>query len=191
MSTFEFVSILVSIVVGLGVTRILTGLSSLFEHRHRLRADALTLAWAAVVLIFHIMFWWTVVGTGAGRGSWTLVEFVALFLYATAVYFTAALIVPESCAPGLDLRERYESIRRPFFGTWLAIVGLDVTDTVLKGGWHRVFVEFGAPYVALMGTGVACATVAMVSRNRRVHWGVLLVMLCGDLGWSIHHFRRM
>ena len=42
MSTFEFVSVLMSIVVGLGITRLLGSIAGLIEHRETIRLDSRT-----------------------------------------------------------------------------------------------------------------------------------------------------
>ena len=54
MSDFEFVSVILAIVIGLGVTRILSGLASVLEHRATLSADWISLTWAVAVLLWPI-----------------------------------------------------------------------------------------------------------------------------------------
>jgi hypothetical protein len=62
LSTFEFVSVLMSIVVGLGITRLLAAVSSLIEHRSSIRFDFVSLAWTVNVLQYLLIYWWVVVG---------------------------------------------------------------------------------------------------------------------------------
>jgi hypothetical protein len=57
MSDFEFVSVVLAIVIGLGMTRILSGLGSALEHRSTLRSDWIVLTWAVMVLLWQILFW--------------------------------------------------------------------------------------------------------------------------------------
>ena len=48
MSDFEFVSIILSIVVGLGITRVLSGLAATIRHRATLEEEGLSALWAFV-----------------------------------------------------------------------------------------------------------------------------------------------
>ncbi len=51
MSDFEFVSVVLAIVIGLGITRILSGLASVLEHRSSLQSDWIIQTWAVMVLL--------------------------------------------------------------------------------------------------------------------------------------------
>ena len=78
MSTFEFVSVLMSLVVGLGITRILSDYASLAEHRSNVELDGITLIWSLNVLGNHLYYWWAVVNNWRIRATWSFPEFAAL-----------------------------------------------------------------------------------------------------------------
>lgn len=169
MSNFEFVSVLMSIVVGLGITRILSHLATLLEYRERITLDGVTLVWTLNVLGFHLIYWWVVVNNWRTQATWSFGGFVALFLYGVALYFAAALILPRVTAAGLDLRRRFEIIRVPFFSAWLAVLLLETLDSFRKGAQY-VISELGPLYLLLIGTSLILGVMATRVSSGRFHW---------------------
>lgn len=168
MSTFEFVTVLMSIVVGLGITRVLSGLSALIEVRAEVQTDPVTLIWALNVLGFHLLYWWIVVNNWRTLEAWSFGRFAPLFLYGVLLYFCAALVLPHDLKPGTDLEVRYESIRKPFFGLWLLVMCSEVADSLFKGTDYVLY-ELGPGYLAVMAASFALLTGAVWTANRRYH----------------------
>jgi hypothetical protein len=169
LTNFEFVSVLLAIVVGLGITRILSDLASLLEHRAQVNLDGITLVWCGNVLAFHLIYWWVVLNNWRGQTTWSFSRFSALFLYGVALYFCAALILPREAGEGADLRARFDDVRAPFFLAWLAMLLLELLDSFLKGAAY-VLSQLGIPYLLLMGSSLAFTLIALRTSDRRFHW---------------------
>jgi len=190
MSTFEFVSVLMSIVVGLGITRILSDLASLAEFRAKVRFDGITFLWTLNVLGYHLVYWWVVVNNWRTRETWSFAGFAALFLYGVALYFCAAIILPRATDKELDLRERFDGIRAPFFSFWLLVLLSEVVDSFSKGVDY-VLGELGIPYVFVIAlTGVLTVSAIRI-RNRRFHWAFAIGILMANLGWVLYRFSEI
>ena len=58
MSDFEFLSILVSIVIGLALTRLLGGLGHAYHFRRISKMDAVHVAWTITVFFAVVLNWW-------------------------------------------------------------------------------------------------------------------------------------
>ena len=58
MDHFQYITILVSLVVGLGIADLLQSAYRLFQGHHRVRFHWLALAWAAVVFLRVTFFYW-------------------------------------------------------------------------------------------------------------------------------------
>jgi hypothetical protein len=179
-----------SIVVGLGITRILSDFASIAEHRAQVTLDGLTILWAINVLGYHLIYWWVVVNNWRTRETWTFLGFAALFLYGVALYFCAALILPRASAEKLDLKERYESIRLPFFYFWLVVASAEVLDSVAKG-LDYVFESLGLPYLFILGTTFLFSVTAIRVRDRRFHWFFGLATFIGTFGWVLFRFSEI
>lgn len=190
MSAFEFVSVLMSIVVGLGITRLLSSASNLVEHRASIRFDSVTLVWAANILLYLVIYWWVVVGNWRGRTTWSFPSFVSLFLYGVFLYFCAALILPENAEPGLDLTARFDSIRRPFFTMWLLVVCAEVTDSFIKGVEY-VLTELGPAWFGIVGGSALLGIVALRVEDRRFHRGLAVVVFITYAAWTLSMFRSI
>ncbi len=58
ISAFEYVTVLISIILGLGITQILTGIADLFQKSDRVKFYWPHILWVLFVLILHIQEWW-------------------------------------------------------------------------------------------------------------------------------------
>ena len=190
MSTFEFVSVLMSIVVGLGITRILSDLASLAEFRAKVRFDGITFLWTLNVLGYHLIYWWVVVNNWRIRETWTFTGFAALFLYGVALYFCAALVLPRATGKEIDLKERFDSIRTPFFSLWLVVLLSEVVDSLLKGVDY-VLGELGIAYVLMIAMTGSLTVLAIRIRDRRFHWAFAIGILVVNLGWVLYRFSEI
>ena len=103
MSTFEFVTVLLSIVVGLGITRLLGGLGRAIEIRGSFRGYCVQTLWSVTVGLWFLVFWWVVVFSYQDYERWVFVNFIHLLLYATLLFLLSVLIIPRDLKPGTVL----------------------------------------------------------------------------------------
>lgn len=190
MSTFEFVSVLMSIVVGLGIARLLSSAASLIEHRSSIRLDFVSLAWAVNVLQYLLIYWWVVVGNWRGYTTFSLLGFTSLFLYGVLLFFCAVLILPPQVEAGVDLPARFESIRRPFFTLWLLVVGVEAVDSFLKGTEY-VLTQLGPAWFAVNGVVAVGAIAAYRVSDRRFHKGFAVLVFLVYASWTVSMFRSI
>jgi len=104
VSAFEYISVATSIVMGLGMTRILQSVVVAYRGRREHAVDALSLLWAGWVFLAIIQYWWSVFELDAAGlvTSWSLVVFLLLLGMAVCQYVASALILPgEAC----DMKE--------------------------------------------------------------------------------------
>src|SRR6478672_4069223 len=62
MDPFSYLSVLISIILGLGITQLVTGLGRLIQARGRIKFYAPTIAWVGLLLIIHVQTWWAMFG---------------------------------------------------------------------------------------------------------------------------------
>ncbi len=58
MTDFEFLSVLISIVIGLGLTHLLSGMGRAFYFRHTNKMDSAHLAWSIAIFMVLVLNWW-------------------------------------------------------------------------------------------------------------------------------------
>ena len=59
MSPFEFTITLISIVIALGIVRILGGYADLIQHRKQTEHSRLFLIWFSFLLLTHVGWWFS------------------------------------------------------------------------------------------------------------------------------------
>ena|SRR6185369_3123451 len=131
ISAFEYVSVFISIILGLGVTQILTGIADLVHQNERVKIYWPHLIWILLVLILHVQEWWVTFEL-RNMEKWRLPVFLFVLLYPVTLFILARLLFPFGLNEGtIDLREFYfQNYRRIFlFGSLLAL--LSIIDNLL------------------------------------------------------------
>lgn len=179
-----------SIVIGLGIARILSGFSSLIEARREVKPDWVTILWAVNVLGYHLLFWWIVVNNWRFLSEWSFAQFGALFLYGVLIFFCASLILPRHVHGEMDLRARFESIRRPFYVLWLMVMCSELLDSLLKGADY-VLDELGVPYLFLWTVSVLLSVGGIVIANRKYHLSAAIGFFVIYTTWTLASFSTI
>jgi len=81
---------LVSIVVGLGLTELLLTFYQLVRARRSVTWDPLPLAWALLILVAVVNFWWGIRAIMAGASGWTTGEFLLAMISPVFIFFSHA-----------------------------------------------------------------------------------------------------
>ena len=113
--TFAYLSVLLSIVLGLAIAEILQGYGALLRSRTKVRLYAPPLIWSVMMLMMATQFWWVSFGL-AKREHWSFAAFCAVLLQTVMMYMGSSLILPKAQPDQeIDLRTHYYREARPFF----------------------------------------------------------------------------
>lgn len=169
MSTFEFVSVLLSIVVSLAFAHLLTGIARLVQAQG-VKFSLLYAAWMGLLLFCCVDYWfslWQLRGTEV----WTL-GFVAFWLVlATMLYLATWLIVPTERAVegGIDLSAWHDANRRKYIGALFLYQTLGVAANLSVASLSAaVWLTFPA---------LAAMVAAWLWRDRRIQYAALAVIV--------------
>ena len=137
MSTFEYAMVLISIIVGLGITHILSNLGTavhrLRHHGPAIRLEWNYLVWIGFVFTWLVNFWWWEFKWSELAPDFGFGLFMFLVLYATSLFLLAVILVPPRLSVVVDSWEYFLAIRHWFYGGLLVLNGIDVIDTFMKG----------------------------------------------------------
>jgi hypothetical protein len=134
MDAFGYLSVLLSIIIGLGITQLLTATGRLIRHRDRVRIHWLPVLWATVLLLIYIQVWWSMYGLRLRR-DWTFLAFCIVLLQTATLYVMAAVVIPEQVDEvGVDLEAYFERHHRWFYSFFLATLAISVLKDVILGG---------------------------------------------------------
>jgi hypothetical protein len=151
MDAFSYLSVLISIVIGLAITQILQGYRTLLIARHRVRFYGPSLIWAGVLLLISAQSWWAMFGMRE-HVQWTFLEFALVLLQTILTYMLAALLIPDvGVEERVDLRAHYLEQASWFFGFGVALLIVSVLkDLALTGSWPKPLnLGFHAVFVTL------------------------------------------
>ena len=111
MELFEFIMVLLSIVIGLGIAEVLKGFAWSLRFRKVNRAYWVHLVLVLAILLAFLQQWWEA-WEFQGIDQWGFVDLLLLLTGSVCLYLIAHLLYPEESA-GADLREYYYSVARP------------------------------------------------------------------------------
>lgn len=153
MDEFSYLSVLLSIILGLAVTEILNGFRDLLHARQRVRLYWPSLVWSFMLLVISAQSWWALFGLRSYH-DWTFFGFAIVLLQMIVLYMLASLVLPE-ISPGepIDLRANYFAQQKWFTGLALMAVVVSVAKDVILSGelptgenllFHGIFGSMGA-----------------------------------------------
>src|SRR5438552_1135262 len=112
MDEFSYLSVLLSIIIGLAVTQLLTGMRGQMLARARVRGFWPTQVWAGTLLLVCTQTWWAMFDL-RNRREWDFSAFAILLAQTIALYLLTGLVYPDFPADKeIDLRGHYFAQRR-------------------------------------------------------------------------------
>lgn len=178
MSEFEYLSVLVSIIIGLGLTQILSGVARSVHRRRSIELDPIHSVWSASTFLMLILNWW-VFFQSRELGEWTFSTFLVVVSWAVLFYLMAVILYP----PDMEEDETYGDVwsrnRRWFMGIW---VGTSVLDTLIT---YRRGDLFNPPtYLPVILHLMVLGLLGVFIRSRRFHLALGIYVLLFALAWS-------
>ena len=177
MSQFEYVAVLISIIVGLALTQILRGVGRMVTTIDGPRPYWVHLVWTLYFFLLTVVFWWWEFQLEVVE--WSLWLYLVVIVYATLLFFVSLVIQPTTVDHITSYKEYYFANRRWIFSLLIAVWVWDFVDTLSKGTAH--FLGLGTEYLIFNLTQSIAAAVAIVTANERYHeifavaWLVYLV----------------
>lgn len=171
MSQFEYFVVAVSIILALGISRLLDAVLPALQSPVRYWTHFL---WIVQKLFNHILWWW---------GLWAISEFenwhLGWFLYTLSgplvLYLQATALVTTSPKDIGSWEDHFFTIRRWFFAGNIAICAILLLGRILNPVPLLPSVTIGLIVLAVIGiTGMAV-------ENRRMHLGLVIAALTVQL----------
>ena len=171
MSIFEFISVALSFVIGLGIARLLTAIVALFRARSRVRLHWMPLVWAAMVFLWMIQYWWAIFELSLLIQNWQMWRFAFLLLLALCLFAAAAMSLP--IRPGVDAGSLLEDFEHN--GRWGLVILIAYFSIAVVANWAL----FGIALTARMNLITASLTVfpaiVLLTRNTRIQGAATLL----------------
>ena len=171
MDAFSYLSVLLSVILGLAVQQVLQGYRGLALSRRRVRWSALPVIWSVLILAMVAQHWWASFDLST-RGEWSFALFATILVQTGLIYMMAGVVLPDIPADQpVDLKDHYYREAPVFFGIGAATILWSMfREYMLEGrlleplnlAFHLVF--------------LAMAVAAAATRRPRLHEALAAVM---------------
>ena len=155
MSSFEFISILMSIVIGLGVTNLLAGAARAFYRRNRTPIDEVHIVLTAGTLLLLVIQWWVTFKWNT-ETHWSFERYLALIIWAVSMYLMTVFLYPPDLSEEEEHEARFERNRSGYYSSFVAMCLLDIVQAAIHGDlFHPVwYLPYAGHYALLAGGGL-------------------------------------
>ena len=182
MSQFEFIFSLYSLLLGLTLVELLSGLGRTVKARLHVDEEAMAgyrIGWLTPLLGLFVMldllsFWgaaWAVRDIIAVSGGWMM----GTMLFASAYYLAAHLVFPESIPKNGNLDPHYFHVRRIVLGMLFALLVVQLTFYLTNPALSARLVNPTA--LVLTAVLVALMTAAFFVKSKAMNIAVLIALI--------------
>jgi hypothetical protein len=190
MGAFEYLSVLISIILALGMTRVLAGVGEMLQARSRRRVYWVHAIWIINVFLFLVVAWW-IFYRWRNQQPWTFFLFIFVLISPTLLYLASLLLFPREgdVDSAVDYKTHYYANHRAFFILFALFAPVDIVDSLLKGVPH--FLNLGLPYIVVNVLFLAGLVTAAITRNERYHQFYAIYFLVQSIVNSFLLFRTL
>ncbi len=182
---FTHVRMIIGIILGLCVSRLLTGAARFIQHPGKQKIYLVHLAWVGFLLLSVVHFWWLEFGLRSVP-VWTFEKYLFVIFYAGLYFMLCTLLFPDSIEEYSGYQDYFIS-RRTWFFSLLAVLYLtDIGDTLLKGWSH--YELYGLEYPIQAGVFIILSIIAAITPNLKFHTFFAIAALIYQLTFTLRHF---
>lgn len=164
MSEFDYLSVLISIVLGLGISHVLSTSAQLVRYRRAVRFYTPTLLWLLILFLVHVQIWWAVFELRS-VAEWSFIGFTLVLAVPVLAFSMSVLLAPDFDREAVvDLRASYFEQRRWFY----ALFGLLPAASLAQELTIRGFIAGDADPLFRIGF-IILAIVGFLRPDERLH----------------------
>lgn len=136
MEPFEYVVVLSSLILGLGIAQLLTGIADILSNLKNVKPGLAHSSMVLVVFLLHIQEWWYSYQYLYEVKVWTLPLVLFLLIYPIFLFLLARMLFPTGLrAHETDLEEYYFDQWKWLFVMVLGIVVVSFLQNVIVSDW--------------------------------------------------------
>ena len=184
MGIFEFVLVMASLILAIGITVLLRHVASIVTNRHSIEHDGVAIAWMAILFLSATSMWWSF--WDYIEVDWTYPLYMYLLACPTLQFLAISMLVStDTSKPGASLMATYVRIRLPFMVLMAVVQVLISWD-----GWVFGVEPFWNSLRMVQVVVIAIYVVGAMTSKRAVH-KILVTVLLGLLIWGAAVLRYL
>lgn len=167
MSSFEYLAVFLSVIFGLAVVQILSGVSLILDARAKTNAYWVHLVWTLNVFTLAVVLWWLNFSL-EDIGEWSFFHYGNLVAYSVLIYVLAGLLYPTRGPEVIDFKAHFARNRTWFFVVLATFTPVDVFNSLLQrsGGSAGHFSDL---YIVFILASLAGSCLAIVIKRDLYH----------------------
>lgn len=186
-AVFSYVRTVISIIVGLSIGRLLTGIARFIQHPKQQKIFAAHLAWTFFMLIYVIHFWWWEFHLAAVHWNFAIYCFAAT--YASLIFLLCTLLYPDTMYEYKGFADYFMSRRAWFFGILIGLFIFDIVDGWIKGSGYLS--SFGPGLWIRLAFYAAGSAAAIAVKNVRFQTAFAIAALACEIGWALAEYYTL
>lgn len=188
MGMFEYIAVLTSIIIGLGMAQLLRGVAGLIQQTDKTSVYWVHLCWVGYMFFTLVFWWWWEFRLGTIE-IWTFDIYFFVVFYAFVMFLICALLFPVHLEGHKDYKSYFYSMRVWLFGLLGLSYALDWIDSLLKS--HEYFMSLGPEYFITSVVQFSLCVVAMWTSNERYHAIFAISMLAYQISWAVRMYEML
>lgn len=185
---FTHVRIIIGIILGLCISRMLTGVARFIQHPGKQKIYPVHMVWVGFILLSVVHFWWLEFNLRIIT-LWTFEKYLFVIFFAGLYFMICTLLFPDSMEEYKGYRDYFISRRKWFFGLLIALFVADVGDTLLKGWEH--YDMYGPEYPIRAGLFIALSLIGAITSNLKFHTFFAMLALIYQITFTLRHFATL
>lgn len=169
MSLFEFLMVLVSLIIGLGLAELLSGIAQTIRKKAEIQFYWVHSVFIVIIFLALLQSWWEIWGV-RDTPAWSFIALLMMLGGPIGLFLASHLIFPEHLA-GSNLKSYYYDNMSPVF--WIAAF------TVLVSSTFRPVV-LGDQFFALQNLSSICLLptfIVMARTKNEIFHGTMIVLV--------------
>ena len=180
MSIFSHISVFISIILGLGVVHLLSGVSLILDKRVQTKTYALHGLWTLSMLFVSVNVWLSSFVLSSLE-TMSAIHFFNLLAYATVVYLMCGLLYPVQGEEVTDFKTHFEENRFRLYLMAIAFIVVDVFDGVFEH--YNAGVSWDIGQFGTLGTWLVLFLIGLKVKKTWFDWVIGVAFFVGLLGW--------
>ncbi|PZR59494.1 MAG: hypothetical protein DLM50_01305 [Candidatus Meridianibacter frigidus] len=168
-NAFDYLIILLSIILGLAIATLLGNFARLIDNRERIKLYWVSVLWAILLFLIQIQHWWSEYALQS-VAHWTFGLFLLVLLTPVGLFLLSSIVLPQTIDGNEDIEAWYYRNRVWFFSIWMTLPLISFAKDAVNGSfaWN---LNNGLQLIAffLLGT-------ALFTENRRAHAALVIVL---------------
>ncbi len=187
MEPFEYVVVLTSLILGLGIAQILTSLADILSHMKNVKLSTPHMILTITVFLLHIQEWWINYEYGQIVKVWTLPIVLSVLIYPILLFTLARMLFPTG------IRGHETNLEDYYLDQWKWFFGIAL-GTLFVSIWQNSFLQ-GLPINASwpqFAFALVYLTVMLLNLNQKwLHIVIQLMALLGLVAYMITDDRSL